>query len=57
MSNFSIDDGIYGSVFYLATGFHGFHVFIGTVFLIVCLIRINLNHFSRTHHIGFEAAA
>ena len=54
---FSISDGIYGSTFYLATGFHGFHVFIGTCFLIVCLFRLILDHFTRTHHFGFEAAA
>ena len=54
---FSISDGIYGSTFYMATGFHGFHVFIGTCFLIVCLIRIFMGHFTREHHFGFEAAA
>jgi cytochrome c oxidase subunit 3 len=53
---FSISDGIYGSVFYITTGFHGFHVFIGTVFLVVCGLRLLKNHFSRTHHIGFDAA-
>lgn len=56
-SPFDISDGIYGSCFFLATGFHGFHVFIGTCFLIVCLSRLNLNHFTRDHHFGFEAAA
>ena len=54
---FSISDGVYGSTFFMATGFHGFHVFIGTVFLFVCLIRLNLNHFTKEHHFGFEAAA
>jgi len=54
---FSISDGIYGSTFFMATGFHGFHVFIGTCFLTVCLIRLSLNHFTREHHFGFEAAA
>jgi len=54
---FSISDGIYGSVFYMATGFHGFHVFIGTCFLTVCLVRLNADHFTREHHFGFEAAA
>jgi len=54
---FSISDGVYGSTFYMATGFHGFHVFVGTVFLTVCFLRLLLDHFTREHHIGFEAAA
>ena len=54
---FTISDSIYGSTFYMATGFHGFHVFIGTCFLIICLFRIYLNHFTAEHHFGFEAAA
>ena len=54
---FGISDGIYGSTFFLATGFHGIHVFVGTVFLTVCLVRLTLNHFTREHHFGFEAAA
>lgn len=54
---FTISDGIYGSTFYMATGFHGFHVFLGTCFLSVCLLRVYLNHFTREHHFGFEAAA
>jgi cytochrome c oxidase subunit 3 len=54
---FTISDGIYGSTFYMATGFHGFHVVVGTCFILVCLIRLYLNHFTRTHHFGFEAAA
>ncbi len=53
---FCISDGIYGSCFYMATGFHGFHVFIGTIALIISLIRNVLNHFTNTHHFGFEAA-
>jgi cytochrome c oxidase subunit 3 len=53
---FNISDGIYGSCFYMATGFHGFHVFIGTVALFVSFIRIILNHFTNKHHFGFEAA-
>lgn len=56
-SSFSISDSIYGSTFFLATGFHGLHVLIGRTFLIICLIRINLLHFSSFHHFGFEAAA
>jgi heme/copper-type cytochrome/quinol oxidase subunit 3 len=54
---FSISDGIFGSTFFMATGFHGFHVFVGTVFLAVCLVRLLFNHFTVEHHFGFEAAA
>nr|ALO76730.1 cytochrome c oxidase subunit 3 [Agyrtodes labralis] len=54
---FTISDSIYGSSFFMATGFHGFHVLIGTTFLLVCLIRHLKNHFSNAHHFGFEAAA
>ena len=54
---FNISDSVYGSTFYLATGFHGFHVFIGTLFILVCLIRLYFNHFTSEHHCGFEAAA
>jgi len=54
---FTISDSVYGSTFYLATGFHGFHVFVGSCFLIVCLIRLIFNHFTKEHHFGFEAAA
>ena len=54
---FTISDGIYGSTFYMATGFHGFHVFVGTCFLFVCTVRLYLNHFTRDQNFGFEAAA
>lgn len=53
---FNISDGIYGSCFYMATGFHGFHVFIGTIALFVSFVRIVLNHFTNTHHFGFESS-
>lgn len=48
---------IYGSTFYMATGFHGFHVIVGTIFLIVCLFRAIRGHFTSQSHFGFEAAA
>jgi len=54
---FNINDGIYGSVFYMATGFHGFHVLVGTIFLAVSLWRQVNSQFTRQHHFGFEAAA
>ena len=54
---FTISDGIYGSTFFLATGFHGFHVIIGTIFLAICCIRQYMGHFTQKHHFGFEAAA
>nr|YP_009000456.1 cytochrome c oxidase subunit III [Ornithodoros rostratus]AHF21670.1 cytochrome oxidase c subunit 3 [Ornithodoros rostratus] len=54
---FSISDAIFGSTFFMATGFHGLHVLIGTSFLLVTLIRIFLNQISNHHHFGFEAAA
>jgi cytochrome c oxidase subunit 3 len=49
--------GLYGSAFFMATGFHGFHVIIGTIFLTVCLLRLMGGGFSPTKHFGFEAAA
>jgi len=56
-ASFSISDGIYGSTFYMTTGFHGLHVFIGLIFLIICKYRLDMGHFTQTHHFGFEAAA
>nr|ABQ11834.1 cytochrome c oxidase subunit 3 [Iphiteon panicea] len=56
-SSFTITDSIYGSTFFVATGFHGLHVLIGTTFLSICWLRINKNHFTNTHHIGFETSA
>ncbi|RVT97055.1 cytochrome c oxidase subunit 3 [Rhodovarius crocodyli] len=49
--------GIYSSTFFLATGFHGFHVIVGTIFLAVCLVRAIKGHFTPERHFGFEAAA
>nr|WIM51118.1 cytochrome c oxidase subunit III [Papilio bootes janaka] len=54
---FTIADSIYGSIFFMATGFHGLHVIIGTIFLIICFFRHLSIHFSNKHHFGFEAAA
>ncbi len=54
---FTIADRIYGSTFFVATGFHGLHVLIGSSFLLICLLRTYEHHFSTGHHFGFEAAA
>jgi len=56
-SSFTFCDSVYGSCFFMATGFHGLHVLIGTLFLITGLLRLYLGHFSTKHHFGFEAAA
>jgi cytochrome c oxidase subunit 3 len=55
-ASFNISDGVYGSIFYMTTGFHGIHVIIGTIFISVSYYRYILNHFTQTHHIGFEAS-
>ena len=54
---FGFGGSTYSSAFYMATGFHGFHVLIGTIFLIVCLIRAYRGDFTPKQHFGFEAAA
>lgn len=54
---FEFSGHIYSSVFYMSTGFHGFHVIVGTIFLAVCLIRVLKGHFTPEKHFGFEAAA
>ena len=54
---FAFKNSIYGATFFMATGFHGFHVLVGTIFLIVCLFRALAGHFTPTHHLGFEFAA
>ena len=51
------EGNIYGSTFFMATGFHGFHVLVGTIFLTVCLFRAMKGHFTPQQHFGFEAAA
>ena len=54
---FDFKGNIYGSTFFMATGFHGFHVIVGTIFLIVCLARAMKGDFTPKQHFGFEAAA
>jgi heme/copper-type cytochrome/quinol oxidase subunit 3 len=56
-SYINISDGVYGSLFYLLTGFHGLHVIVGSLFLTVCFFRLILFHYTNTHHLGFEFAA
>lgn len=54
---FSVRDSVYGRRFFVTTGFHGIHVLVGTIFLIISYFRHLNNHFRRSHHFGFEAAA
>src|SRR5690606_33177861 len=54
---FSFREGIYSTTFYMLTGFHGFHVLVGTSFLAICWLRAYAGHFKPDHHFGFEAAA
>nr|YP_010586438.1 cytochrome c oxidase subunit III [Oxyethira ecornuta]UZZ44239.1 cytochrome c oxidase subunit III [Oxyethira ecornuta] len=54
---FAMNDSVYGSTFFLATGFHGLHVIIGSIFLFVNYLRMNQHYFNKNHHFGFEAAA
>jgi cytochrome c oxidase subunit 3 len=56
-AGFTFTGGVYGSTFFMATGFHGFHVIVGTCFLTVCFFRARAGHFKPEHHFGFEAAA
>ena len=57
ISSFSVADRVYGSTFFVATGFHGLHVIIGTTFIAVMLYRHTFFHFTSGHHFGFEARA
>lgn len=54
-ASFRISDSVYGSTFYIITGFHGLHVIIGTIFIIITILRLKNLHFSPHHHFGFEA--
>ena len=56
-AQFTFDGTLYGSAFFMATGFHGAHVVIGTIFLFVCLMRMYANNMSAKKHLGFEFAA
>ena len=56
-AEFSFGGTTYGAAFFMATGFHGAHVLIGTIFLFVCLLRLLAGHFTPEKHFGFEAAA
>jgi len=56
-AHFGFTEGVYPSTFYMATGFHGFHVFVGMIFLAVCWVRAAKGHFTQERHFGFEAAA
>jgi len=53
----TLQAGVYGSTFFMATGFHGFHVFVGAVFLAVCTVRAARHALTAEKHVGFEAAA
>jgi cytochrome c oxidase subunit 3 len=55
-STFSIADSIYGTVFFASTGLHGIHVVVGTLFILVGLIRIINYHLTDSHMLGFESA-
>nr|YP_009655371.1 cytochrome c oxidase subunit III [Epeus alboguttatus]QCL18088.1 cytochrome c oxidase subunit III [Epeus alboguttatus] len=57
MASFGISDSVYGSTFFMATGFHGFHVIVGTLFLFIMWLRLMKSQLTGGHHFGFEAAA
>ena len=50
---YSLYDSVYGTCFYLLTGFHGLHIVVGTVFLVVCLVRLISYHYTSNHHVGY----
>ncbi len=54
LGEFTLSDSVYGSVFYMTTGLHALHVIVGTLFLIICTIRIYLDQFTTEHHLGYE---
>ena len=55
--NLKLTSGVYGSTFYMLTGFHGLHVFVGMLMLLFITLRLQKGHFSSEHHFGFEGAA
>ena len=55
--NLKLSSGVYGSTFFMLTGFHGFHVFLGMLMLLVVTLRLQKGHFSADRHFGFEGAA
>ena len=55
--NLTLNSGVYGSTFFLLTGFHGFHVFLGGTMLAVVMVRLIRGHFTAEHHFAFEGAA
>ncbi|MEQ1534869.1 MAG: cytochrome c oxidase subunit 3 [Burkholderiaceae bacterium] len=55
--NLTLASGVYGSTFYMLTGFHGFHVFVGMLMLLFITLRLQKGHFTPTRHFGFEGAA
>ena len=55
--NLKLSSGVYGSTFFMLTGFHGFHVFVGMLMLLFITLRLHKGHFSAEHHFGFEGAA
>jgi cytochrome c oxidase subunit 3 len=55
--NLKLSSGIYGSTFYMLTGFHGFHVFVGMLMLLFITLRLQKGHFTKDRHFGFEGAA
>lgn len=57
LTRFTIADTVYGSIFFIMTGFHGVHVIAGTVFLLVNVFRLWFHHYSPSHHFGFDAAS
>jgi len=56
ISNFNLSDGVFSSTFFMLTGLHGLHVIVGASFIIVCTIRLCLNHFLKKHYLGFVCA-